>query len=320
MIYNFISNKKSQAQIISTILIILLVLAAVVIVWQVVQGTVKGGSEEIETQIDCLGLNIDITAITTASLPTNGSMTTIVASTNITNTSRIETWNSTTCTTNLQNVPHPSCIITNSSSNVGVQASDNSRLLGTAGVGTPTHLFKYKFESGRIDQIINVSWKWEGLTTGVPTGNASLYIFNDSNNNWSIFSSTTSSTDVVLEYFTKDQATIRNIFNDTNYTQIIGQHESSIGFISTDFVTLTLNHDTNSHPNPASVTIRPSKDLSSYKVYINGDEKIADGGEVTAYSTSTSFIATGIEKGYEIQVLGKIGNTICATGVKETAK
>ena len=138
MSYSFISfNKKSQAQIISTILIILLVLAAIVIVWQVVQGTVKGGAEEIETQTDCIGLNIDITNI-----------------------------------------------------------------------------------------------------------------------------------DAALD----------------------------------------------------TVTIRPSKDLSSYKVYINGEEKVADGGPVTAYSTRTATIFGGIAVGNEVQVLGKIGNTICPTGVKEIVK
>lgn len=140
MAYNFIINKKSQAQIISTILIILLVLAAVVIVWQVVQGTVKGGAEEIETQTDCIGLNMEITKI----------------------------------------------------------------------------------------------------ITGVP-------------------------------------------------------------------------------PNPASVTIRPSKDISSYKVYKDGVLKV-DGGAVTAFSTSTATIADGILVGNEIEVVGKIGETICPTGAKETAK
>ncbi len=75
MIYKFISNKKSQAQIISTILIILLVLAAIVIVWQVVQGTIKSGAEEIETQTGCIGLNIDITKITTGVPPVGGSVT-----------------------------------------------------------------------------------------------------------------------------------------------------------------------------------------------------------------------------------------------------
>ena len=56
-------NKKAQAQIITTVLIILLVLAAIVIVWQVIQGTIEGGTEEISKKTGCLGLNIDITNI-----------------------------------------------------------------------------------------------------------------------------------------------------------------------------------------------------------------------------------------------------------------
>ena len=51
-------NRKAQAQIITTVLIILLVLAAIVIVWQVVQGTIRTGAEEVETQSACLGLNM----------------------------------------------------------------------------------------------------------------------------------------------------------------------------------------------------------------------------------------------------------------------
>ncbi len=56
-------NKKAQAQIITTVLIILLVLAAIIIIWQVVGGTVREGTEEIESQSSCLGLRIDITNI-----------------------------------------------------------------------------------------------------------------------------------------------------------------------------------------------------------------------------------------------------------------
>ena len=56
-------NKKAQAQIITTVLIILLVLAAIIIIWQVVSGTVRQGSEEIESQSSCLGLRIDITNV-----------------------------------------------------------------------------------------------------------------------------------------------------------------------------------------------------------------------------------------------------------------
>ena len=56
-------NKKAQSQIITTILIILLVLAAIIIVWQVIQGTVQQGADEIESQSSCLGLRLEITNI-----------------------------------------------------------------------------------------------------------------------------------------------------------------------------------------------------------------------------------------------------------------
>ena len=56
-------NKKAQSQIITTILIILLVLAAIIIIWQVVGGTVREGTEEIESRSSCLGLRIDITNV-----------------------------------------------------------------------------------------------------------------------------------------------------------------------------------------------------------------------------------------------------------------
>ena len=52
--------KKGQSQIITTVLIILLVLAAIVIVWQVVQGTIRGGSEEIEETSTCVGTYINV--------------------------------------------------------------------------------------------------------------------------------------------------------------------------------------------------------------------------------------------------------------------
>jgi len=59
-------NKKAQGEIITTVLIILLVLAAIVIVWQVIRGTVEKGAEEVESQAECIGLNIDITNIVAA--------------------------------------------------------------------------------------------------------------------------------------------------------------------------------------------------------------------------------------------------------------
>ena len=50
--------KKSQGQIISSILIILLILGAVVIVWQVVGRSVFRGGEEIKDLSDCLGITL----------------------------------------------------------------------------------------------------------------------------------------------------------------------------------------------------------------------------------------------------------------------
>ncbi len=57
-------SKRSQGEIITTVLIILLVLAAIVIVWQVVNSTVKKGSEAVDTQSDCLGLSIELSEAT----------------------------------------------------------------------------------------------------------------------------------------------------------------------------------------------------------------------------------------------------------------
>jgi hypothetical protein len=68
-------NKKAQAQIITTVLIILLVLAAIIIIWQVVSGTVRQGSEEIEAQASCLGLRIDITNVFKGDEDNNASIT-----------------------------------------------------------------------------------------------------------------------------------------------------------------------------------------------------------------------------------------------------
>ena len=53
-------NKKGVSQIVTTILIILLVLAAIVIVWQAVKGTVETGSQTITSQSKCIGLDLSI--------------------------------------------------------------------------------------------------------------------------------------------------------------------------------------------------------------------------------------------------------------------
>ena len=56
-------NKKAQAQIITTVLIIVLVLAAIVILWQVIQGTVERGTEQVAGQSDCLTLKLKIESL-----------------------------------------------------------------------------------------------------------------------------------------------------------------------------------------------------------------------------------------------------------------
>lgn len=54
-------NKKAQGEVITTVLIILLVLAAIVIVWQVVNSTITKGSEQVKAQTGCIGINIETT-------------------------------------------------------------------------------------------------------------------------------------------------------------------------------------------------------------------------------------------------------------------
>jgi flagellin-like protein len=61
-------NKKAQSEIITTVLIILLVLAAIIIVWQVIQGTVKTGTDQVTKQSSCMGINLDIAGV----VPGNG--------------------------------------------------------------------------------------------------------------------------------------------------------------------------------------------------------------------------------------------------------
>jgi len=53
-------NKKAQAQIITVVIIILLVLAAVFIVWRAIQKTIAEGSEQISEQSRCIGINLEI--------------------------------------------------------------------------------------------------------------------------------------------------------------------------------------------------------------------------------------------------------------------
>lgn len=54
-------SKKAQSELITTVLIILLVLAAIVIVWQVVMGVLNKGKSSVESQSECLGFSIAVT-------------------------------------------------------------------------------------------------------------------------------------------------------------------------------------------------------------------------------------------------------------------
>ena len=56
-------KKRGQSQIITSVLIILLVLAAIVIVWQVVSTTVQRGTARAEAAVNCLGINLIIVSI-----------------------------------------------------------------------------------------------------------------------------------------------------------------------------------------------------------------------------------------------------------------
>ena len=56
-------KKRGQSQIITSVLIILLVLAAIVIVWQVVSNTVQRGTARAEAAVNCLGINLIIVSV-----------------------------------------------------------------------------------------------------------------------------------------------------------------------------------------------------------------------------------------------------------------
>ena len=54
-------NKKGLSDVVTTVLIILLALAAIVIVWQAVKGTITSGSEQITAQTACMDADLSIT-------------------------------------------------------------------------------------------------------------------------------------------------------------------------------------------------------------------------------------------------------------------
>jgi hypothetical protein len=60
-------SKKAQSQIITTVLIILLVLVSIIVIWQIVQGTVRRGLDESEIKAACIGVNLEITNVDSTS-------------------------------------------------------------------------------------------------------------------------------------------------------------------------------------------------------------------------------------------------------------
>lgn len=53
-------GKRGVSEIITTVLIILLVLAAIVIVWQAVKGTIEAGTGTLTGQTACMGVDLSI--------------------------------------------------------------------------------------------------------------------------------------------------------------------------------------------------------------------------------------------------------------------
>lgn len=66
------------------------------------------------------------------------------------------------------------------------------------------------------------------------------------------------------------------------------------------------------------VTIRPSKDINGYRVYVNGEEAAPEGKALKALGTDTVNSTVDIVAGSEIEVVGKFGDNFCTTGTKKT--
>jgi len=75
-------------------------------------------------------------------------------------------------------------------------------------------------------------------------------------------------------------------------------------------------------PEADSVTLRPTKKIDAYKVFVEG-KAFDEGGTLqpleSKVATNDTFnLPDGIEEGDEIEVLGRIGDVWCP-GTKETA-
>lgn len=64
----FIKSKRGLSEVVTTVIIIVLVLAAIAIVWSVINGLISGGLDDINVNSKCLNLGVDATAVTNTSL------------------------------------------------------------------------------------------------------------------------------------------------------------------------------------------------------------------------------------------------------------
>ena len=73
---------------------------------------------------------------------------------------------------------------------------------------------------------------------------------------------------------------------------------------------------------PGEVTFRPTKNITGYQVYINGESKGPSGSQtdpVLALKTKPVTIVTGVSAGDEIEIVPVLGETNCQ-GYKTKAK
>lgn len=69
-----------------------------------------------------------------------------------------------------------------------------------------------------------------------------------------------------------------------------------------------------------TITIRPSKKIEGYRLYVNGKEAAPEGKEVNALNTVTTNSTIDINAGDEIEVIGKLGEVYCTGGTKKLAE
>lgn len=69
-----------------------------------------------------------------------------------------------------------------------------------------------------------------------------------------------------------------------------------------------------------TITIRPSKKIEGYKLYVNGKEAAPEGKEVNVLGTVTTNSTIDINAGDEVEAIGKLGEVYCVGGTKKLAE